>query len=573
MKLQSKLLMPVLIGVAILTVIVHFYWGPSLLKDKRQLLLDQHSEVLDILAQGLVPSLLSGDLATLHATLDQQMVTHKKNWLSLHVHNSEQQRLYPLFPSETPEGKYLLSIKQQIIWNGDSLGELSLIVDSRSEIEKELDRIQQLEWVSMLIFFLISIISLLWQKLFILRPIQQLQQAAEHLGKGNYGHPLTVRGNDEVANLTRVFETMRNHLLKTNQELQEAAFQARESEYRQRTVLENIADGILTTDQSGTIISANPAATEIFSLPHQQLIGMELLSLLNSKKDISTSLTDGDSISDVGSRIEVESEKPDGSALILEMAYNSLELDGLQLFTVIVRDITESKRIERMKSEFVSTVSHELRTPLTSIRGSLGLVVAGVAGEIPDKAMNLLQLASNNVERLGVLINDLLDMQKIESGELEFNLSRQSLAQLLGKAINDNEGFAQQHQVALKLQLLVEDSTVMMDETRFAQVMSNLLSNAIKFSDNGSTVKVVLESQKEQLVVSVIDQGVGIPAEFHQKLFDKFTQHDASDTRSVGGTGLGLSISKSLVERLNGELDFVSREGKGTTFTIRFPRG
>ncbi|MEO8387387.1 PAS domain S-box protein [Polaromonas sp.] len=240
-------------------------------------------------------------------------------------------------------------------------------------------------------------------------------------------------------------------------------------------------------------------------------------------------------------------------------------------FASLGTDVTELKRIDRMKTEFVSTVSHELRTPLTSIRGSLGLVWGGVAGEIPEKVKNLVGIAQSNCERLIRLINDILDSEKIESGQMRFELLAVELEPLLARALADNEGFAAQHDVKLVLRKAEHPLQVCVDNDRLIQVVTNLLSNAIKFSPAGSSVEVTVRKHGRRVRVEISDKGPGIPDEFRQRIFQKFSQADSSDTRQKGGTGLGLSISKAILERMDGNIGFTTESNVGTTFYFDLP--
>jgi len=234
-------------------------------------------------------------------------------------------------------------------------------------------------------------------------------------------------------------------------------------------------------------------------------------------------------------------------------------------------NITERKKIESMKNEFISTVSHELRTPLTSIRGSLGLMNGGAAGVLPERAKDMTRIAYNNTERLLLLINDILDLQKIESGELVFELTEFDIVKLINQSIQDNASYGNEFNVQLKYVSDIKSAQIYSDYHRLMQVMTNLLSNAAKFSPAGETVEISLSHLQNNLQVSVTDHGIGIPEDFRPVLFGKFTQADSSDTRSKGGTGLGLAISKSITENLGGQIYFSSNEGSGTTFTITLP--
>jgi signal transduction histidine kinase len=233
-------------------------------------------------------------------------------------------------------------------------------------------------------------------------------------------------------------------------------------------------------------------------------------------------------------------------------------------------DITELKRVDRMKSEFVSMVSHELRTPLTSIRAALGLIAGGGVGAVPLKAQQLLQLANRNAERLGVLIDDMLDMEKIESGKLRFDLAPQPLLPIIEQAVAVNTAYATTHNIALTLAPASEDIVAAVDANRLLQVMTNLLSNAVKFSPTNAHVDVSLVAQGTRATIEVRDHGSGIAPQFHSKVFTKFSQSDSSDTRSKGGSGLGLAISKALIERMSGHISFRTG-GEGTSFFIELP--
>jgi PAS domain S-box-containing protein len=244
---------------------------------------------------------------------------------------------------------------------------------------------------------------------------------------------------------------------------------------------------------------------------------------------------------------------------------------GEQYVWSIVQDITERKRIEQMKNEFVSAVSHELRTPLTSISGALKLMVSGALGEMPEKSRTMLDIAYKNSERLTLLINDLLDMEKLLAGKMTFNFKEQPLQPLLERAVYENQNYADHYQVVLQLSGSASDLMIRVDEQRFLQVMANILSNAAKFSPAGAKVEIAVESTRDRVRIIVIDLGCGIPLEFQGRLFQKFSQADSSASRQKGGTGLGLAITKELLEHMNGSISFESRPGVGTRFYIDLP--
>lgn len=233
----------------------------------------------------------------------------------------------------------------------------------------------------------------------------------------------------------------------------------------------------------------------------------------------------------------------------------------------------ELKRLDRLKDEFISVVSHELRTPLTSIRGAVGLIAQRVVESGSESYELLIQTAVNNCERLSNIINDLLDVQKFEAGKFVLQLKPVDLVDLVQQAISASNAYAHKYQVSVRLEAdLAMPLTVNADALRIRQVVDNLLSNAIKFSHPGGDVLVTLGGDAQQVSLSITDHGVGIPESFHQRVFDKFSQADASDSRTQEGTGLGLTICKKIVESHHGHIGFESKEQQGSRFWITLPR-
>ncbi|EAP77375.1 two-component hybrid sensor and regulator [Roseovarius nubinhibens ISM] len=243
----------------------------------------------------------------------------------------------------------------------------------------------------------------------------------------------------------------------------------------------------------------------------------------------------------------------------------------LQQMADLQTEHEKTKEASAAKSEFLATVSHELRTPLTSIKGSLDLIAARALGEIPPKMEPILTIAQRNSTRLNALINDLLDLQKMEAGRMDYFMEELNAAEFLEQSIATNEPFAQRFDVTFELEPTPANLFITCDASRLDQVLSNILSNAAKFSETGSTVSIRSDVVGAMLRVSVIDRGVGLPENVKQKVFDEFSQLDSSDKRKVGGTGLGMNISKRIMEAHDGRIDYVKNEGPGTTFFIELP--
>ena len=578
------------------------------------------------------------------------------------------------------------------------------IVSEESDVLNEV-----LVWSLLLIFTAVTLAILFSVR--ITRPIKQMTQMVNdfsHLHSAATN--VSIGQGDEIDDLSRSFEAMTQQVEESQANLRELndnlehlvterTHSLEQSEAKQRTILEAIADAIITFNIEGLITSFNPAAEKIFQYKNDEIMGQDVSILLpeeaqqvpkkyieysklnkpdiiNQTRDLQGRRRDGSLfpmelnvaplqgedrrgfvgiLRDITDRKKAEQElnrfkttldetmdcvfmfEPDslkffyvnaGAMEQIGYSYNELMdmtpfeikpdfdekrfrdliapmINGQQpvmnfetqhqhkdghivpveiflqyidppgespRFVAVVRDITERQRIDTMKNEFISTVSHELRTPLTSIRGSLGLLTGGAVGELSEKANEMLKIASNNTERLLLLINDILDIQKIESGQIAFSFQGFELMPFLQQALTDNTAYAEQHGVKFIITKQTVDARVYADKDRLMQVMANLLSNAAKFSPENETVEISIARHHGNTVrISVTDHGPGIPEDFQPKLFERFTQSDSSDTRQKGGTGLGLSITKVIVEKHGGHIGFVSHQGIGSTFYIELP--
>ncbi len=329
-------------------------------------------------------------------------------------------------------------------------------------------------------------------------------------------------------------------------------------------------DMLCIAGKNGYFQRINPAWSSTLGWTDEELLGRPYIEFVHPD-DRAATAAEADRLATGGQTVSFENRYlcKDGSYRLLR--WNAVAVRDDDTIHLIAQDITDQKRVERMKNEFVSTVSHELRTPLTSIRGSLDLIGSGVTGEIPEESKRLLEIARNNCSRLVLLINDILDMEKIEAGRIELRAEAHDVVQLVERALRENEGYASQHGVSFALVSAAAGSWAMVDPDRLIQVLTNLLSNAAKFAPQGSEVEVSVTREGSSVRVSVRDHGDGIPVKFRQQIFEKFAQADSSDARKRGGTGLGLSISKAIVERFGGTIDFETELGAGSTFYFDLP--
>jgi PAS domain S-box-containing protein len=346
---------------------------------------------------------------------------------------------------------------------------------------------------------------------------------------------------------------------------------------RQRHVLilDSIGEAICGIDPYGVITFVNPAATTLTGWKREDLLGRHLIDFLHARSfhSVSPSSAVLDSLRDgTVQRVSTEIfEQPDGGLIPIEFISTPLRKDDTIAGAVVAfQDITERRRIERMKGEFMAVVSHELRTPLTSLRGALGLLGSGRMGQLPEPGERMLGIALSNAERLGRLVNDILDLEKLNAGRFHLDRKMHNLAEVARQALDVARPVADRAQVHLECALT--DVQVWCDADRILQTMINLLGNAVKFSPAGSTVWLeVRKLESQQVSVSVRDQGRGIPADKTEVIFEQFEQVDASDVREKGGTGLGLPICRGIVYQHGGRIWVESTLGRGSTFTFTLP--
>jgi signal transduction histidine kinase/DNA-binding response OmpR family regulator/HAMP domain-containing protein len=386
---------------------------------------------------------------------------------------------------------------------------------------------------------------------------------------------IDTRGNDEIGDMARALEFFVNTIY--DREIALAA-----SESRLRSVTANLPGAILRLfgRPGGPLVISyiSEGIRDLMGRPPESLIGVDdaIFELMppSERDGFVAALARS---AERREQVLFEFRPPDdavvGAKWLRFLSFPRSGDDNDLIWDGLILDSTEWKQADLAKRAFVSTVSHELRTPLTSIQGSLGLVAGGAMGSLPDAAKRLVDIANSNCQRLTRLINDILDIEKIEQGHMEFDLKPQALMPLLRQAVEANRGYGVPLGVHLKLIELEPDVEIEVDADRFVQVVNNLVSNAVKYSPKGGQVEVGARRQADGVRIFVSDHGDGIPEAFRDRLFGRFTQADSSDRRAKGGTGLGLSIAKAIVERFGGQIGFETAEGQGTTFHFDLPAG
>jgi PAS domain S-box-containing protein len=357
---------------------------------------------------------------------------------------------------------------------------------------------------------------------------------------------------------------------------QDAEKHLAQMENKYHGLLEAAPDAMVVVNQDGEIVLLNLQAEKQFGYRRDELLGQKVTNIV-PKGFAERLIADGKRTAaealaqQIGTGIELIARRKDSSEFPIEIMLSPLESAEGILVTAAIRNISVRKNMERLKDEFVSVVSHELRTPLTSISASLGLLMGKAGGDLPKPVERLIAIAHTNSLRLVRLVNDILDIEKMDSGQTVFNFGRVEVRPQVEQAIEANFGFAESLGVRIRLECVDPIDDVRADSDRLTQVITNLLSNAIKFSPPNSEVVVAIEKGTDVIRISVRDHGPGIPTDFKPRIFERLAQADVTNARHNGGTGLGLTIVKQIVDRLGGVISFADAPGGGTIFQLELP--
>ncbi len=340
------------------------------------------------------------------------------------------------------------------------------------------------------------------------------------------------------------------------------------SEKRVRSLLASIPMGLLIANQEGCIEFANDAVEMMLGYSHKELRGKHLTFVF---PNATTQLADMLSAQEPSSKVPVElqAQTASGSRFFADVAAKPFGTESQNKLLVTVQDVTSRHELDQMRQDFVAMVTHDLRSPLTSIQLVHEMLTQGVLGPIPDQARQNIDMVQRAVDRLLNMVSDLLDMQKLEVGEMVMNFESVSLTSILEQSVASVKPFADKHGIELKHPKT--QVTLVADAERLIRVLINLLSNAVKFSPQGTTVTVEVKVFNESIEVQVIDCGKGVSPEHHASIFEKYKQVGTRQMHKMKGTGLGLPICKAIIEHHNGTIGVLSEEGQGSTFWIRIP--
>ncbi len=389
-------------------------------------------------------------------------------------------------------------------------------------------------------------------------PIKEVTSKAERLAKGDFGQVIAVKSRDEVGQLTEMFNYLTVRLKSTLDEM-----------YREKnkveTILTNMTDGIIAVNGEGTVILANPAVYSIFGINKEELYNKDFDSVAESLGlgmnhiDLFNDSDKNFNILSINNRIIKVS--------VVQIMNEHNQAEGAML---VLQDVTEQEKLDKMRKEFVANVSHELRTPLTTIKSYTETLLDG-AMENKEYTENFLKVINSESERMTRLVKDLLQLSKLDYDKMEWNMKRLNILNITRDCVTKMEMSAKQKNQLLSFEGGEALCEINGDKDRIEQVIINIISNAIKYTPENGSIRVKAEMKGSNVEIRIADTGMGIPSEDLPRLFERFYRVDKARSRAMGGTGLGLSIAKNIVEAHKGKIKIESEYGKGTEVIIDFP--
>lgn len=436
-----------------------------------------------------------------------------------------------------------------------------------SNIESVYDQISQITWIFLQSSAVAIILSLVLANMLsraLTKPIKEMQLQTREIAEGDYSGTLKVYGEDELGQLASLINDLSDDVA----EAQESIDAERR---RLDSVLTHMTDGVLATDRRGKIIIINEMAQSMLDIDQETATEKNLLSILDVEDDITLR-----SILEKQDDILVNSRQND-IPIILRASFSLIQRESgfISGLVCVLHDVTEQERIEEERKQFVSNVSHELRTPLTSMRSYIEALADG-AWQDPDLAPRFLEVTQNETDRMIRMIQDLLQLSRIDSGKSMLNLEIVDLTEMLDHVLNRfdmmiHSAEYEDKKYQINKEILEQSIFVEVDPDRMIQVLDNIMNNAIKYSPDGGTISGKMEKREDTVLISVRDEGMGIPKADINKIFSRFYRVDRARSRAMGGSGLGLAISKEVVEQHGGHIWADSTEGKGTTFYLSLP--
>lgn len=464
---------------------------------------------------------------------------------------------------EDTHGRVLINVHPIQSLTGDTvLGALYV----KSNIEDQYQQINNIAVIFVTASLLAVGISMVVALLIahsITQPIGEMREQALRIARGDYSRKVTVHGKDELGQLALTF----NQLAEQIEETQDAMESERN---RLNSVLSHMSDGVVATDRRGKVITINDMALSLLGITKEQAIGKNILNLLAIEKDYTLRKI-------LESTEELLIERQDakyGDMMIIRVEFSMIRRESgfISGLVAVMHDVTEQEQNERDRREFVSNVSHELRTPLTSMRSYIETLSEG-AWQDQEMAPRFLKITLDETDRMIRMINDLLDLSRMDNGNLKLNLEMVNFNELVNFVLDRFDVIISNGDKKYKIirEFTQRPLFVEVDADRMIQVIDNIMNNAIKYSPDGGKITIRLMETHNNVILSISDQGLGIPKKDLSRIFDRFYRVDKARARKQGGTGLGLAISKEVVKALGGTIWATSIENYGSTFYISLP--
>lgn len=396
------------------------------------------------------------------------------------------------------------------------------------------------------------------------KPIKEMQTQTRAIAEGDYSGTLKVYGEDELGQLAFLINELSDEVAEAQESI--------DSERRRLdSVLTHMTDGVIATDRRGKIVIVNNMAETMLDVTNEEVIGKNLLKVLDVEENLTLRklLEEQEDILINGSSVEAPT--------VLRASFSLIQRETgfISGIVCVLHDVTEQEKIEAERKQFVSNVSHELRTPLTSMRSYIEALADG-AWQDPDLAPRFLEVTQNETDRMIRMIQDLLHLSRIDAGKSELEVELVDLTELLDHVLNRFDMLIHSSDYAgknyhIERHLLNTPVFVELDTDRMMQVLDNIMNNALKYSPDGGTITGRMRQTDQSVIISITDQGMGIPKNDLVKIFSRFYRVDRARSRAMGGSGLGLAISKEVVEQHGGRIWADSKEGEGTTFYLSLP--
>ncbi len=395
----------------------------------------------------------------------------------------------------------------------------------------------------------------------IIRPLHQMKEFCRMIGQGESGLGVHVTNRDEVGDLALALNQMASRLEARTKEISE-------DRIRLSAILSSMVEGVMVLDCRGTILMVNRALEDMFQINGRKAVGLSFLEVIRNHSliELIKKLLDARA----GRSGEVVIQTPQETFFDVQASVATNCKDGEVCAVLVFHDVTETRRLERVRKDFVANVSHELKTPLTSIKGYIEALLDG-ARDDPGRCLEFLRILKKQTDRLNNLITDLLMLSQIESGQYTCKRDAVDMADVTKRAVAMLKPLVEMKQHRLTVMLHPELSPAIGDEGKLTQVMINLLDNAIKYTPDGGAIAIEAMQSGNNIEMTVSDTGIGIPKKDLTRIFERFYRVDRARSRELGGTGLGLSIVRHIIDAHHGSIQVESEPGKGSKFTLLLP--